>query len=199
MDGAGSTTYMVYDSTSVNIYNSGKKGFALTNTGGTLHGVWSADVSLTLSDRRLKTDITPIDGVLSSRAHELGAGDEDASQWLLRELRPVSFRLKTGSESKFVKFGFIAQDLERLFPDMVREDPTSGVRQVVYNDLFAILTGVAQAQEARLKALEVKVAEQAKIIQELQGSSVLVAELQASVRELNARMAAVERQSPSAR
>jgi hypothetical protein len=167
------------------------RSLAVSGTGGTLHGVWSADVSLTLSDRRVKTDIEPISSTLQrafSRAEPKLAADgltEDAStSWVLRELRPVSFRLKTGPEAKYVKFGFIAQELERLFPDLVRTDPQSGVQQVIYQDLLAVLTMFAQAQEARQKTLEAQVAAQQRTIDALQ----------VAVRELSERVTLTEQQ-----
>jgi len=94
----------------------------------------------------------------------------------------VSFRLKTGPEAKYTKFGFIAQDLERLFPDMVRTDAESGVRQVVYQDLLALLTTLAQTQEARQKSLEEQVSAQQRLITALQDA----------VFDLQRRMASVE-------
>jgi hypothetical protein len=167
------------------------RSLAVSGTGGTLHGVWSADLSLTLSDRRVKTDIEPIASTLRrafSRAEpEVAAADltdSKSASWVLRELRPVSFRLKTGPEAKYVKFGFIAQELERLFPDLVRTDPHSGVQQVVYQDLLAVLTMFAQAQEARQKTLEAQVAEQQRTIDELQ----------VTVRKLSERVTLTEQQ-----
>merc|ERR1719487_3202172 len=167
------------------------RALALTGTGGTLHGVWSADVSLTLSDRRVKTDVEPIATTLQrafNRAEPEAAADDlteaKSASWVLRELRPVSFRLKTGPEAKYVKFGFIAQELERLFPDMVRTDPQPGVQQVIYQDLLAVLTMFAQAQEARQKTLEAQVAAQQRLIEELQ----------AAVRELSERVTLTEQQ-----
>jgi hypothetical protein len=191
-------TYITYNAASTPkavehyVDNSGTafRSLALTGTGGTLHGIWSADVSLTLSDRRVKTDIEPIATTLHrafSRAEPEAAAadftDAKSASWVLRELRPVSFRLKTGPEAKYVKFGFIAQELERLFPDMVRTDPHSGVQQVIYQDLLAVLTMFAQAQEARQKTLEAQVAAQQRIIDELQ----------VAVRELSARVTQTER------
>merc|ERR1719197_521828 len=128
LDGDSEKTYITYDSSSTpkavqHYVNNGGTPFralAVTGTGGTLHGVWSADVSLTLSDRRVKTDVEPIAATLRrafSRAEPEAAAAgpaDDASgrpaSWVLWELRPVSFRLKTGPEAKFVKFGFIAQE-----------------------------------------------------------------------------------------
>jgi len=97
---------------------------------------------------------------------------------VLRELRPVSFRLKTGPEAKYLKFGFIAQELAHVFPDLVRADPTSGIQQVVYQDMIAVLTSLMKAQETRQLSLEQKVAAQQ---QSLERMELLVADLQRRV------------------
>jgi hypothetical protein len=188
MGGYGGTTYMRYESTGNNVefYNQGNRRLKLSSTGGHLHGVWSGDVSLTLSDRRVKTAVEPLEETLRQTFREQTADGADTetspASWLLRELRPVSFRLKTGPEAKYTKFGFIAQDLERLFPDMVRTDAESGVRQVVYQDLLALLTTLAQTQEARQKSLEEQVSAQQRLITALQDA----------VFDLQRRMASVE-------
>lgn len=147
-------------------------------------------MSLALSDRRVKTAVEPLGTVIQQAFRDhVGEGPESeaaTATWLLRELRPVSFRLKTGPEAKYTKFGFIAQDLEKLFPDMVREDPESGVRQVVYQDLLALLTTLAQTQEARQRSLEEQVAAQQRLIRALTDA----------VEDLQRRMASVERQRP---
>ncbi|CAK9064734.1 Vacuolar protein sorting-associated protein 28-like 2 [Durusdinium trenchii] len=38
------------------------------------------------------------------------------------ELRPVSFQLKRGAEAKYLKFGFIAQELETVFPNLEHDE-----------------------------------------------------------------------------
>lgn len=60
--------------------------------------------------------------------------------WLLRELRPVSFNLKHGPEAKYLKFGFIAQELETVFPNLVRTVGQDDTKAVASQDLIAVLT-----------------------------------------------------------
>merc|ERR1719414_2203440 len=70
--------------------------------------------------------------------------------WLLRELRPVSFYLKRGPEAKYLKFGFIAQELETVFPNLVRTvgDETKAVAS---QDLIAVLTLALQNLQKELE------------------------------------------------
>lgn len=75
--------------------------------------------------------------------------------WILRELRPVSFTFRRGPESKFARYGFVAQELERVLPTVVREK--DDYKHVQYQDLIALLTLTAQSQQDRLESLERKV------------------------------------------
>jgi len=136
---------------------------------GVLHGIWEADATITTSDRRLKTSIEPLYRTIAARAKarwsemrsDPAPGDSAAQTavglkkddppigWLLRELRPVSFKLKSGPEAKHLKFGFIAQELETVFPNLVRNvggDPDSedGTKAIVSQDLIAVLTLAVQ-------------------------------------------------------
>jgi hypothetical protein len=131
------------------------------NTRGILHGVWETDFTVTTSDRRLKTSIQPLyqtiaahaktrwsetrfDSTVSSQTPPSKQQQDQPIGWLLRELRPVSFKLKSGPEAKYLKFGFIAQELETIFPNLVRNvggtGPDEGTKAVATQDLIAVLT-----------------------------------------------------------
>merc|ERR1719329_1492101 len=69
-----------------------------------------------------------------------GRQQDSSINWLLRELRPVSFHLKRGPEAKYLKFGFIAQELETVFPNLVRKSPDDETLSVASQDLIAVLT-----------------------------------------------------------
>merc|ERR1719421_1316592 len=149
------------------LYSSGSARALSTDTaGGTLHGIWSSDNVVSASDRRLKRDILPldeairsqmrnVDGVEADRANMAGdgaPGSAHAVSWLLRELRPVSFTFRRGPESKFAQYGFVAQELERVLPSVVREK--DDYKHVQYQDLIALLTLTAKAQQERMDSLE---------------------------------------------
>merc|ERR1719183_2971588 len=76
--------------------------------------------------------------------------------WLLRELRPVSFKLKSGPEAKYLKFGFIAQELETIFPNLVRnvggeKGSDEGTKAIASQDLIAVLTLAVQNLQKELE------------------------------------------------
>jgi hypothetical protein len=152
----GSTsTYLHYDSGISGIagYVGGTRAITWTasgaNGGGTLHGTWVADGTITTSDRRIKTNIKPLLGgkftgglaepakQSSGKAKDLCLGcdlpspstgkEEEKSasnlQWMLRQLRPVSYNFRRGSDAKNIRFGFIAQEMENILPEVVRTMP----------------------------------------------------------------------------
>jgi len=147
--GADYQTYVEFASDKIQMWAGGQRGLEVTSQGGTLHGAWSADATLTTSDRRLKRNIEPLYRTIASAAESRGGGPavspisghkEAPVGWLLRELRPVSFNLKHGPEAKYLKFGFIAQELETIFPNLVRTVGNEDTKAVAHQDLIAVLT-----------------------------------------------------------
>eukprot|EP00435_Cladocopium_sp_Y103_P072219 s154_g39.t1 len=157
-------SYMYYTGTQIQWYMAGTRVLAFDGSGGTLHNTWVSNTVLTVSDRRLKKDIKPLQrslrDLLTPQASEpdvataapAGApkGEDAGALWMLRQLRPVSYYFKKGSESKYMRFGFIADELESVVPQVVRQgrsDELSNPKSVVYTDLIALLTAAAQGQQ----------------------------------------------------
>merc|ERR1719428_432750 len=139
-----------------------------TITGGLLHGTWMIDTTIQTSDEILKRRIAPLHHELmahmarSKAAAAQGTkgspGDQRASavDWMLRQLRPVSFQLQEPSESKKLggppggrlRYGFVAQEVERAVPNLVRQ--VGDHKALVYQDLIAIITLAAKDHQERL-------------------------------------------------
>jgi hypothetical protein len=83
----------------------------------------------------------------------------DSTLWLLRQLRPVSYSFKKGAESKYMRFGFIADELESVVPQVVRNVGNRNradyedQKAVVYQDLIALLVAASQSQTQKLDEL----------------------------------------------
>lgn len=148
--------------------------------GGTLHGTWTTENSISSSDRRLKTNIRPLQDTLRKNVHgkrpasikpsagAAGTGQPSVASWVLRQLRPVSYNFKEGSQSKFMRFGFIADEMEQILPEIVRElpaqddeekekikqNPEERKKGIAYNDLIAVLTTVVKDFNLQLKTLQ---------------------------------------------
>jgi hypothetical protein len=96
------------------------------------------------SDERLKKDIQPIGHALDK----------------INQIEGVSYLWKKISDPKTRSLGFIAQKLEKVFPELVSEDP-QGYKQINYANLVPVLSNgirelykAVQDQQQRLAALE---------------------------------------------
>lgn len=102
--------------------------------------LWSINGLVQRSDERTKRDVRDVRG-------------DEVDQ--LMKLRPVAFKLKTEGTDAKEKFGFIAQQVERTFPDkaIVQTGP-DGMKGVKYDEVVPLLLARAQQEnkdrEARL-------------------------------------------------
>jgi hypothetical protein len=171
----GDRAYFRYDSNAIEAYVGGVKGLDITSSGGNLYGAWASENIVQTSDRRLKTDIQDL-------GETLGKSEEGVT-WILRELRPVQYRFRRGSESKETRYGFIADEVGGVLPALLRSVGDSGLgvdgdpdsqaaaaarpnflgdnvpaQGVVVSDLIALLVAQAKAHQTRLEQLAASVA-----------------------------------------
>jgi len=100
------------------------------------------------SDKRLKKNITTIDGVLNK----------------VTSLRPVTWHWKTDDQEKDIQYGFIAQEVERLFPHLVSENvwkDGSTRKFLTTNDMVPFLVSAIKEQQKQIDSM-------AKIIKRLE-------------------------------
>jgi hypothetical protein len=71
----------------------------------------------------------------------------------LLKLRPVTFRWKKDEPDAKVQFGLIAQEVQKVFPELVREDPDK-MLAVNYVQLVPVLVRAVQQQQAEITKLE---------------------------------------------
>jgi len=167
----------------VGFYVNNARAMSITSAGGTLHGTWTADGTISTSDRTLKENIKPLQETLRQQAFwkdkqkksasispatgAPGAKGPSVASWLLRQLRPVSYNFKKGNEAKYLRFGFIADEMEQILPQVVHELPNQPEPEVgpdgekappkkgiVYTDLIAVLTTVVKDFNMQLKGLQ---------------------------------------------
>jgi len=137
----------------------GTRAMSVNELGGTLHGTWAADDTISTSDRRLKKSIVPLYRAIAGSPSSpsfvekpVKSTDQRDSvvSWVLRELRPVSFSFKHGPEAKHSRYGFVAQELQQVLPALVRGTSDEHL-SVVYQDLIALLALAAQTLQAKLE------------------------------------------------
>jgi hypothetical protein len=101
-----------------------------------------------LSDLRLKQDVQPLGGVLDR----------------VLQLRPVSYHFRSAPEGTPLTLGFIAQEVEPLFPELVGE--RNGMKSLSYTELVPVTIGAIQElnqkvedQKGELKRKETEIIE----------------------------------------
>lgn len=159
-------TYAEYNS-GIQFYVGGTRKLSMTSSKGQLHGTWESDGVVTSSDARLKREIQPLRDTVArlqqraaSSARPAGSTAQglpetlDPVHWLLMQLKPVSY-IALHDETGGTRFGFLADDLEKVVPDMVRHsDDEARTKRVYLMDMVSLLVANAQQQYLALKALE---------------------------------------------
>ena len=163
--------YMTGTGSSIDFYVQNTKPMIVENDGGILHGSWTMDSVAVFFDRILKKDVMLLQrtlrAVLASKEIEEvtnvatmplksppNEDGPDGALWLLRQLRPVFYPFRKGAESKFMRFGFIADELESVVPNIVRTTKGKAFtdqKALQYQDLIALLASAAQSQQARIE------------------------------------------------
>ena len=129
--------------------------------------------TFTGSDRRLKKNIFTLENVLDR----------------VVQLRPVRYQMKNEPDGAAMNLGFIAQEVEPLFPEVVSE--ANGYKAVAYANMVSVAVGaikelnqVVQKQQAvlteksaKLDALEQKAARVDKLESEVADLKKMVAQL----------------------
>lgn len=159
-----SDTYMKSSTSDFSVYVGGTASAVADASGSGINklvGLWNADNEVMTSDRRKKQGIQPLRRTLQEyvkateenttggpRAKATG----DGALWMLRQLRPVSYSFKKSSESKYMRFGFIADEVESVMPQLVRTlpDKKTGLvdqKGLALQDMLALLASAGQSQQ----------------------------------------------------
>lgn len=118
--------------------------------------IWGA-TSISFSDLNLKSNIKAIEGSLGN----------------LKKLNGFTYNLKSDeSEIKKTHTGLLAQDLEKIFPDMVYTDD-KGVKGIAYLEIIPVLIEAIKEQDAKIEALTAQINECCKNNSNLKSASAL--------------------------
>ncbi len=103
------------------------------------------------SDRRLKKDISPLKSILQK----------------IMALKPVSFFWRDDEKNNVDRrIGFIAQEVEEEFPELVRTD-SDGIKSVQYGAMVAPLTKAIQEQQLIIEDQQREIAQQKNELEEM--------------------------------
>jgi len=144
-------------------------------TGAQVYVTATGRLGVLASSERFKTDITTLAPV-SER---------------LAQLRPVSFRLKTDPHG-VVQYGLIAEEVDKVYPELVIRDSDGKIQGVRYEELAPILLNELQSQHASIVSLANQNGSQAAEIVELKRQVTKLGELAREVAEMHAALAALQ-------
>jgi hypothetical protein len=103
----------------------------------------TGQLGVVVSSERFKTDIAP-----------MGSDTEK-----LQALRPVKFHLKTDPHGA-VQYGLIAEEVAKVYPELVIRDETGRIDGVRYDELAPMLLNEMQEQQTVVAAQSAKIAAQ---------------------------------------
>jgi hypothetical protein len=103
----------------------------------------SGQLGVVVSSERFKTDIAPM-------------GSDTAE---LQALRPVKFHLKTDPHGA-IQYGLIAEEVAKVYPQLVIRDETGRIDGVRYDELAPMLLNEMQEQQKVVAAQSAKIAAQ---------------------------------------
>jgi polyhydroxyalkanoate synthesis regulator phasin len=138
-------------------------------TGAAVYITSSGQLGVLASSERYKTAIAPM----------------STSTEKLQQLRPVSFHLKTDLAGA-VQYGLIAEEVDKVYPELVIRDDTGKIQGVRYDELSPMLLNEMQQQQ-RINAAQTAEINHLKQEQELQAAaqSAQIRGLQQQVAKLN--------------
>jgi hypothetical protein len=96
--------------------------------------------------------------VVSSARYKHDIRDMGTSSEALMKLRPVTF-LYTNDPSQQRQYGLVAEEVGRVYPDLVSRDADGRVVSVYYHELVPMLLNEVQKQAQQIRRLNAKVAE----------------------------------------
>jgi hypothetical protein len=120
-------------------------------TGAAVYVTSSGQLGVLASSERYKTDITP-----------MGTTTEN-----LQRLRPVSFHLKSDPKGA-VQYGLIAEEVAKVYPELVIRDDKGRIDGVRYDELAPMLLNELRQQKQKLAAQNQRAASQDAKISQLQ-------------------------------
>ena len=109
-------------------------------TGSAVYITSTGQLGVLASSERYKTAIAP-----------MGGGTER-----LQKLRPVTFRLKSHPKGS-VQYGLIAEEVAKVYPELVIRDGAGRIQGVRYEELAPMLLNEAQRQRQQIAAQGVEI------------------------------------------
>jgi trimeric autotransporter adhesin len=117
----------------------------------------NGQLGIVASSARYKRDIKPLAGAAGSVAEKLA------------QLRPVSFRYKTEPEA--THYGLIAEEVDRVMPELVVRDGDNRPDSVQYQELVPLLLQQWKAQQAEIARQRAEIERQQDLLERQQAEN----------------------------
>jgi len=111
----------------------------------------TGQLGVAVSSERFKTAIAPM------------ASNSDK----ISQLRPVTFHLKTDPNGT-LQYGLIAEEVAKVYPDLVIRDQTGRIDGVRYDELAPILVHEVQQQQQKIATQDAKIDDLEKRLAQIQ-------------------------------
>ena len=126
-------------------------------------------------------------GVLaSSERYKTDVVSMESNSSKLAQLRPVKFKLKTDPQG-VVQYGLIAEEVDRVYPELVIHNTEGRIEGVRYEELAPMLLKEVQQQQQKFAAQEERIAAQAQQLSEVQKQLAEVRQLKEQLTAFKAR------------
>jgi hypothetical protein len=102
------------------------------------------------SDERLKTDINSLPGILDK----------------LMQLQPKTYQYTASADANRRSYGFLAQDVEKLFPEFVFSSE-NGIKGIAYSNFSVIAVKAIQEQQQQIEEQKQRIDQQQLQIEEM--------------------------------
>ncbi|MBL19533.1 MAG: hypothetical protein CMC82_06885 [Flavobacteriaceae bacterium] len=138
IEGASEGTVLILNANNNILFRPG--GTTAVNFENNGDAIFNGDVKVT-SDKRLKSNIISLGGTLAK----------------LLQIDGKSYTMKK-DENKKQKIGLLAQDIEKVFPELVSE--SNGIKSVNYQGLVPVLINALKEQDSKMKGQDTKLNKQ---------------------------------------
>ncbi|MDF1497457.1 MAG: tail fiber domain-containing protein [Patescibacteria group bacterium] len=142
-------TNMVFDGNEIQARNNGTAStMYLNNDGGSIRmGGSGHNIDVIVNGFYAHTS----DARLKENVNKLKYGLED-----IMKLRPITFEWRSDDTDK-INIGFIAQDVQRILPEVVNKDPESQMLNLSDNQILPVLVNAVQEQQLQIEILEKRI------------------------------------------
>jgi len=141
----------------------GDDGTITFNTSGTNRMQIEADGDVVMSNDAFINGTTPVtsDFNLKNNINDYNAGLDK-----IMKLRSVSFYLNNDKNNS-LNFGYIAQEVQDILPELIRQNNNTGYLYLVYENFIPIITNAIQEQQAIIESQSTEIEKLKTLITEL--------------------------------